>query len=720
MKHKITRFLVASLILVSLLCVFVFTFLAVYVNRETTQTINEVGTIYMSGMSEQISLHFQTTIDLWFDHAEDLADSVRAAPEDYDQLVDALAYASRTHDFTFLAFFDETGQFHNITGDTVSLNHPSSFLESMQSGEEKLSVGEDPSGDNVILLGVPVSYTLPDGTACVALVAGLPDSEIRTSMSMDFHEASVYSFIIRTDGTYVIDSTDGTFAGVGVDANTDSYFQRVRNLYESVDDMTPADYLEELSEAMENKQTYSASFKIYDERRRLYAAPLPNCDWYLLVFTPYGALDSAISHLSSQWLLLAIGGCLLILLALGVLFALYFRATRRQIRELKEARQAALRANQAKSDFLSNMSHDIRTPMNAILGMSAVAAGNLDNRQQVRDCLHKITVSGKHLLGLISNLLDMAKIDGDGLTLQPEATSLPDLLENIVHIVLPQLESRQQRFHMTMHDLSSQPVLCDSTRLNQVLLNLLSNAIKFTPEGGLIRLDAYEDVSQKGPGWTRITLTVTDNGIGMTQDFQDRLFDAFTRADADRVQQAAGAGLGMTITKYIVDAMEGTIEVESAPGRGSVFRVTVDLERIASEEDAATEVLPDLHGRHVLFAEDNELNWEIGRELLADLGLELDWAENGQVCVEKFWDSPVGFYDAILMDLRMPVMTGYEATTAIRAMARSDASVPIIAVSADAFSEDAEKCMACGMNAHTAKPLNVLEVGHLLRSLIKP
>jgi CheY-like chemotaxis protein len=273
---------------------------------------------------------------------------------------------------------------------------------------------------------------------------------------------------------------------------------------------------------------------------------------------------------------------------------------------------------------------------------------------------------------------------------------------------------------MTMHDVSPAPVLADGTRLNQVLLNLLSNAMKFTPDGGTIQLDAFETDSDKGSDYACVTLRVTDNGIGMTPEFQARIFDAFTRGDNPHSQRPIGIGLGMTITKYIVDAMGGIIEVESAPGLGSTFQVTVDLQRVPTTDAWTTPPSPDLRGCHVLMAEDNDLNWEIGQEQLADLGLELDRAENGRVCVEKFWASPEGYYDAILMDLRMPVMDGYQAANAIRAMERPDASVPIIAVSADAFSEDTEKYLACGMNAHTAKPLNVLEVGHLLRSLIKP
>jgi signal transduction histidine kinase len=711
MKHRTTRFLAASLLVVSVLCVFVFTFLAVYVNRKTTKTINEVGTIYMAGMSEQIALHFETSMDLRLSHLEAVAATIPAEPEDYTQLTAALNETNETHDFTELAFVTEDGSLLPICGEDITLYRPDLFLGTLAQEDPIICAGEDATGETLILFGVPVRATLPDGQVCVGLAGGLPANEVRTALSMDFRDSSVYSFIIRTDGTFVL-------GDAGVDQN--SYFDRVRAMYESVGDITPETYISELSAAMDAHEHYSSSFVVGGQRRWLYATPLPNSDWYLLVFTPYDELDNAVTQLSSQWLVRAIGGCVLILLVLGVVFAVYFRATRRQIRALEDAQQTAFRADQAKSVFLSNMSHDIRAPMNAIVRMTATASSNLDDRQQVQECLQEITMSGKHLLGLFNNLMDMSRIESGDLTLQTEQLCLPDVLGGIVHIILPQLESRQQRFHMTMHDVSPAPVLADGTRLNQVLLNLLSNAMKFTPDGGTIQLDAFETDSDKGSDYACVTLRVTDNGIGMTPEFQARIFDAFTRGDNPHSQRPIGIGLGMTITKYIVDAMGGIIEVESAPGLGSTFQVTVDLQRVPTTDAWTTPPSPDLRGCHVLMAEDNDLNWEIGQEQLADLGLELDRAENGRVCVEKFWASPEGYYDAILMDLRMPVMDGYQAANAIRAMERPDASVPIIAVSADAFSEDTEKYLACGMNAHTAKPLNVLEVGHLLRSLIKP
>ena len=546
----------------------------------------------------------------------------------------------------------------------------------------------------------------------------------------------------------------------------------------------------------------------------------------------------------------------IILVAMLVLFSIYFRFIRQQMKSLDKARKTAEHATQAKSEFLSNMSHDIRTPMNAIVGMTAIATANIDDKEQVQSCLKKITLSSKHLLGLINDVLDMSKIESGKMTLSLELVSLREVMDGIVSIVQPQVRTKNQQFNVFIHDIEVENVYCDSVRLNQVMLNLLSNAIKFTPDGGSISVSLYEEASPKGADHVRTHIVVQDTGIGMTPEFQKKIFDSFTREDSTRVHKTEGTGLGMAITKYIVDAMGGTIEVQSELEKGSQFHVTLDLEKMdtpeaemilpdwnmlvvdddqqlcetaaaslksigihadwtldgesaiemtekhyqernayhiilldwklpgidgietarrirqrlgddvpillisaydwseiehearevgingfiskplfrstlyhslkqftgeapAAEEQADTQ-FASLAGIHVLLAEDNELNWEIAHDLLtAELGLQLDWAENGQICVDKFRQSPEGYYAAVLMDIRMPVMTGYQATEAIRAMERSDRDIPIIAMTADAFAEDAKKCLDCGMNAHIAKPIDIKEVAKLLKKYVK-
>ena len=442
--------------------------------------------------------------------------------------------------------------------------------------------------------------------------------------------------------------------------------------------------------------------------------------------------------MGSRWLTLVYAASCAVIAMLLYLFFRYLKLFRGQVSELKrvngemdaarrsaeEARREAEQANRAKQEFLSSMSHDIRTPMNAIVGMTALALDNTDNPEQVRDYLGKIALSSKHLLGLINDVLDISKIESGKMLLNLETVPLQEAVDSIVNIIQPQAAAKNQRFRVTLREILSENVRCDGVRLNQVLLNLLGNSVKFTPEQGAVELTVYQEALPEDASRVRTHFLVRDTGIGMSKEYQQVIFESFSREDNTRVRKTEGSGLGMAITKYIVDAMGGTISVHSEQGRGSEFHVVFDLERAAAPAAQAADGGErtggvDLKGKRILLAEDNEVNWEVARELLSILELELDWAENGEICAEKFRKSPVGYYDAILMDVRMPVMDGYEATAAIRGLERGDAAVPIIAMTADAFSEDIQRCLACGMNDHLAKPIDIETVARKLKKHLK-
>ena len=390
----------------------------------------------------------------------------------------------------------------------------------------------------------------------------------------------------------------------------------------------------------------------------------------------------------------------------------------------ERAQQEAEHANSAKQDFLSSMSHDIRTPMNAIIGMTSIAMANTHNQEQVQECLRKIELSSNHLLGLINDVLDMSKIESGKMTLNIAPISLREVMDSIVNIVQPQVRAKNLQFDTDVHDILAENVRCDSVRLNQVLINLLGNSVKFTQDNGSVRVSLYQEALPEDTSRVRTHFLVSDTGIGMSREYQEKLFDSFSREDNAQVQKTEGSGLGMAITKYIVDAMDGTIAVRSELDKGTEFHVTFDLEKAKEQElDAAEKneeaVDLELKGKHILLAEDNELNWEVAKELLSDLEIELDWAENGEICVAQFKRAPVGYYDAVIMDVRMPVMNGYEATRAIRELEREDSDIPVIAMTADAFSEDIQKCLECGMNDHLAKPIDIQEVARKLKKYLK-
>jgi len=382
---------------------------------------------------------------------------------------------------------------------------------------------------------------------------------------------------------------------------------------------------------------------------------------------------------------------------------------------LQEAFHAAEDASQAKSDFLAHMSHDMRTPMNAILGMVSIALLNLDNGERVRDCLEKIDSSSRHLLSLINQVLDMSKIESGRLVLSEEDFSLPDILEQAVAIAHSQAAAKGQAFSPGDFQFDHPFVRGDPVRLQQVLLNLLSNAVKYTPEGGRISLEARE-LPHRSPELAGYEFVVSDDGIGMEPEFLSHVFEPFARSNACQSRSIEGTGLGMPIARTIVRLMNGDISVDSRLGEGSRFTVQVVLKvregggiETSGAQDPPRLEAPErkYEGRRILLAEDNELNTEIAVELLGMTGASVETAVDGQKAVDMAQGHPPGWYDLIFMDIQMPNKNGYEATQEIRATAdRPDLrEIPIVAMSANAFLEDVRKSRQAGMNAHLAKPV---------------
>lgn len=846
MKRKTTRFLWFSLAGILAACVGVLLWLTVYMLHRSDEAISDVGNIYMSEVSIQLQRHFDSVVDLRMSQVEGIVERVPPETVSYGpEMLEELVACAEVRGFSYLGLYSRDGEFDVVCGEPVRIVEEEQFLGSLNRDEKKVEAGVTESGELMLLLGVSTTYPMAEGKTCTALVAGIPMSYINESLALDVDDTLIYSHIIQKDGTYVVrNSTD----------DQGSYFQRIEDVAQPVDG-TAQEMTAEMAQAMAAGEDYSRIVTVDGEHRHVYCTPLPDSEWYLVSVMPYGTLDATISVLGNQRIAATLAGFGVILAVLLVVFFLYFKMTQKQLNQLEEARKEAVHANLAKSEFLSNMSHDIRTPMNAIVGMTAIAASHMDNQEQVRDCLKKISLSSRHLLGLINDVLDMSKIESGKLTLNMEPMSLRETMESMVNIIQPQIKSKSQYFDICIQDIQEEDVYCDCVRLNQVLLNLLSNAIKFTPEEGSIQVSLYQEASPRGDEFVRTHFLVRDTGIGMSPEFQKHIFDSFVREDSSRVQKIEGTGLGMAITKYIVDEMKGTISVASQKDEGSEFHVTLDLERCrlqaedmvlpawemlvvdddeqlcrsaassleeiggraewaldgaravemaearhqkgrdyhvvlldwkmpgmsgletarrirallgdavpillitaydwseieeeaksagvsgflpkplfkstlyhglsryasaeVPQEEAVQEQAVDYTGKRILLAEDNDLNWEIANELLSAFGFELERAENGKECVEKLEGSVPGTFDAILMDIRMPVMTGYEAAKAIRALNRPDADIPIIAMTADAFAEDIQRCMESGMNAHIAKPIDMRELVRVLQKYMK-
>ena len=842
------RFFAISGICLIALCSAVFVWIGSYMNQKSEKAITEIGAIYMSEMSKQIHQKFDAIIDLKLSQAQGI---VKRTPQENAQygnaMIQELALSAEIREFTYLALYTEDEQQQIIYGNPVKIVKPEEFSEILKDKSKRVTTGFDENGDKVLMLAIDAEYPMEGNKKSSSLVVALPMSYLEKALLLDEEASMMYSHIIRKDGSFVIRSGKGL---------QEDYFIRIKELVSELNGKTPEDYAQELRNAMEKDENYSTLIIVNDVYQQLYCSSLPNSEWYLVAVMPYGILNDNISELSDIRQYAILEACGVIIIGILIIFILYFRMSQQQLKELNEAKKEAVEANRAKSEFLSNMSHDIRTPMNGIVGMTAIAMSNINDNARVKDCLAKITLSSKHLLGLINDVLDMSKIESGKLTLNIHQISLRETMESIVNIVQPQIKSKNQHFDIFIQKIQTENVHCDSVRLNQVLINLLSNAIKFTPENGSIRVYLEQESSPLGENYVRCHFKVKDSGIGMTEEFQKKIFDKFSREQKDQVYKTEGTGLGMAITKYIIDTMGGTVELKSTPGEGSEFHIVLDLEKAFTlEEDmilppwnvlvadnnqdlcqsavfslkeiginaewaldgkTAIEMVKKRHqedndyeivlldwkmpgmdglqtmreirkqvgdnipiliisaydwsdieeeaikagangfiskplfksnlflglssfmmkedteesqknenkqrftGKRILLAEDNDLNWEIAEDILSEAGFELERAENGQICVEKFQQSDVWYFDVILMDIRMPVMSGYDAAKTIRAMKeRADVNLPIIAMTADAFSEDIQHSLEYGMNEHISKPIDVDRLIQILRKYLK-
>lgn len=827
-----------------------------YMDTQTEKDVREIGRVFLQEKAHQEAKRFEAIKTIRFSQMDSMKEELdEAGPSaDAETLRSVLSYSASFQDLANCSLISASGGMETIYGEPIErLGDEPFLLERLGESDETIVTGGWSESRQLIIYASPLSVPMENGEESIGLLWCKPISFFINMMNLNDPQSLVYFHIIRRDTSFVIED----------DTTEEDTYDDLVKAHVMPEGMSAEEFIDRLHEAIRENDVFTMHTRYVNEdqgvnvRRSVYAMPLADSNWYLLCILPYGVLDKTITAMGqarTQGMLIGLGILASVLL---VVFLLYIRMTGRQIAKLEEARAEAVSASQAKSEFLSNMSHDIRTPMNAIVGMTAIARDHLDDQERVDDCLKKISLSGKQLLGLINDVLDMSKIESGKMTLKMEALSLKQTMETMCEIVRPQIKANGQQFDIVINSILSEEVYCDSVRLNQVLLNFLSNAMKFTPAGGSIEISLWQEPSEKGDGYVRTHFSVNDTGMGMTEEFKKKLFTAFEREDNQRVQKTQGTGLGMAITKFIVDAMGGTIDVESEAGVGSSFHVTIDLEKVPAgkdqmklpdwrilvvddnedvcrttalslgelgcrpqtigsgeeavemavrardegegffavlidyklrgmngietakkiherigedvpisiisaydwsdiEEEAYKagirgfiskplfkstlfyslrdyqeaekhEEMPapkaetdDISGMRILLAEDNDLNAEIAAMILEESGCTVEHAEDGRIAKQLFEKSELWYYDAVLMDLRMPNMNGIEAAEAIRSMKRPDAAkIPIIAMTADAFAEDAQKCRAAGMNAHLAKPIDIDQLKYTLAHFVK-
>ena len=701
-KNSTTRFLICSFIGLLIFSIIIFSLLGVYMSRKSKNTVYEIGNIYMSGMNEQMSRHFETVIKLRFDQVSGVVSVVPTDNKDRESLYEELIYRTQARGFDYLALCSAKGDFQTLYGQSIQPLNPEPFVEALLQGEQRVSVGVDADGNEVVLFGVDAAYPMHNGDRSTGLIAAVPLEYITDFLSLEDDGQLMYYHIIRPDGSFVIQNP-----------NTELWHlfeQLQKQLDPTANELSVDNSIKEFGAALKNHQEFAMTFEVKGEERQIYGILLPYSEWYLVSVMPYSILDDAINNLSSQRILMTLLSCASVLIILTLIFLRYFSITRSQVRELETARQAALEANKAKSEFLANMSHDIRTPMNAIVGMTAIATAHIDDRKQVQNCLRKITLSSKHLLGLINDVLDMSKIESGKLTLTTEQISLKEVVEGIVNIMQPQIKTKKQTFDIHVENISTENVWCDGIRLNQVLLNLLSNATKYTPESGSIQLSLSEEESPKGENYVRIHIKVKDNGIGMSPDFLKKIYESYSRADGARIHKTEGAGLGMAITKYIVDAMEGAIDIKSEIDKGTEFLLTFDFEKAAAVE--MDMVLPSWN---MLVVDDDELLCETATDALKSIGIKAEWTLSGEKAIElviqhhKKRDD----YQIILLDWKLPDINGIQVAREIRSNLGDE--VPILLISAYDWSEFEAEAREAGISGFISKPLFKSTLYHALR-----
>lgn len=741
-RKKITRLLLILLmILLSLGCI-------KYLISKSKKYISENGKSSMGAVVEQIQQTYDLQVSGYYSQLQ-LVEKFLLRERELSLETDtnkSFFEAWEKESESTLIFLRENGQAISAGGTKMRIDMPSKFLLDLKNGYnigKLVRLDYDQKKKDGYLVAIPCQEYTINGETYTAIGTVYDHSKLDSMLKLKGYDGKAYLFMLDDDGNITYTNLSG-----------DKY-QRNYSLLKHLkgEQAITEEEADLLKKKFDNRESGVA---LLGKQNPYYLGycPIESNNTILVCIVTKGVIDNVLRDYQKTVLCTTtlMAGFILLLFA-GLFYSISrlsladqkaeyekrknelhlqtmkeMEVVNQKLKKAKnvatEALQTAENANKAKTDFLSNMSHDIRTPMNAIIGITSLIRHDAGNKAKVIEYADKIDISSQHLLGIINDVLDMSKIEAGKTVFKYSDFSILDLMQELDTIFHTQIYEKQQTLTIIKENIQHEWVNGDQVHLMQIFSNLLSNAVKYTQEGGEIQF-FVEECETKSSVYAKYRFLVSDNGMGMSADFKDTIFDAFTRAESSLTNKIQGTGLGMAITKNLVEAMGGSIDVDSELGQGSCFEVLLDL-KIAEDRTAALAAQEEtdeqdgniLQGMRFLCAEDNELNAEILTELLKIEGAECIICENGEEILKAFEQSAPGDYDMILMDIQMPVMNGYEATKAIRRSSHELAqTIPIIAMTANAFSEDIQHSLAAGMNAHVSKPVEMKVLEKTIRSI---
>ena len=741
-RKKITRLLLILLmILLSLGCI-------KYLISKSKKYISENGKSSMGAVVEQIQQTYDLQVSGYYSQLQ-LVEEFLLHERELSLETDvnkSFFEAWEKESESTLIFIQENGQAISARGTKMRIDMPSKLLLDLKNGYnigKLVRLDYDQKKKDGYLVAIPCQEYTINGETYTAIGTVYDHSKLDSMLKLKGYDGKAYLFMLDNDGNI-------TYTNLSGDKYQRNYSLLKHLKGEQAITEEEADLLKKKFDNRESGVVLLGKQNPY----YLGYCPIESNNTILVCIVAKGVVDNVLMDYQKTVLFTTIlmAGFILLLFA-GLFYSISrlsladqkaeyekrnnelhlqtmkeMEVVNQKLKKAKnvatEALQTAENANKAKTDFLSNMSHDIRTPMNAIIGITSLIRHDAGNKAKVIEYADKIDSSSQHLLGIINDVLDMSKIEAGKTVFKYSDFSILDLVQELDTIFHTQIYEKQQTLTIIKENIQHEWVNGDQVHLMQIFSNLLSNAVKYTQEGGEIQF-FVEECETKSSVYAKYRFLVSDNGMGMSADFKDTIFDAFTRAESSLTNKIQGTGLGMAITKNLVEAMGGTIDVESELGQGSCFEVLLDLKiaedrtvALAAQEETDEQDGNILQGMRFLCAEDNELNAEILTELLKIEGAECTICENGEEILKAFEQSAPGDYDMILMDVQMPVMNGYEATKAIRRSSHELAKkIPIIAMTANAFSEDIQHSLAAGMNAHISKPVEMKVLEKTIRSI---